>query len=258
MQSLHRDLALPLAHLQPPRAYLVVGASGTIGSAVAAQLAAPGVVLGLHYCGGAAAIEAIKARLAATGAECAELQSDLADEAQCRELVARFRARFGAIQGVALCAGTVQWKSWRELDRDAWQRMFFEHCIGPFTIAAAAAEAMDAGGRVVFLSSISPKYGGSALTLHYAAAKGALEAAMRGMARELAPRGICVNGVRSGVVDTPQQHRGRTPDEIAQRVARIPMGRAGAPDEIASALVYLLSERASFVTGELISVAGGD
>jgi NAD(P)-dependent dehydrogenase (short-subunit alcohol dehydrogenase family) len=81
---------------------------------------------------------------------------------------------------------------------------------------------------------------------------------MRGLARELAPAGVCVNAVRAGFVDTPQQRSGRTPEEIAKRVAKIPAGRAGTPDEVASALVYLLSERAGFVNGELLTVAGGD
>jgi NAD(P)-dependent dehydrogenase (short-subunit alcohol dehydrogenase family) len=244
--------------LSSRRAYLIVGASGTIGSAVAAQLAAPAVSLGLHYCRNERAVEALNARLEAAGALCAPLRSDLADETDCRDLVERCHQRFDAIHGVALCAGTVPWQAWNALDTGAWQRALFEHCIAPFTIAAAAAKKMDAGGRIVFLSSIAPKYGGSSKSLHYAAAKGALEAAMRGLARELAPAGVCVNAVRAGFVDTPQQRRGRTPEEIAKRVAKIPAGRAGTPDEVASALVYLLSERAGFVNGELLTVAGGD
>jgi NAD(P)-dependent dehydrogenase (short-subunit alcohol dehydrogenase family) len=244
--------------LSSRRAYLIVGASGTIGSAVAAQLAAPEVSLGLHYCRNERAANELKARLETAGALCLTVQSNLADDADCRDLVERFHQRFGAVNGVALCAGTVPWQAWDTLDTDAWQRALFEHCLAPFTIAAAAAKRMDAGGRIVFLSSIAPKYGGSSKSLHYAAAKGALEAAMRGLARELAPAGVCVNAVRAGFVDTPQQRSGRTPEEIAKRVAKIPAGRAGTPDEVASALVYLLSERAGFVNGELLTVAGGD
>ena len=240
------------------RAYLVIGASGAIGSAVAAQLASPNVSLGLHYRSRAEAAAALTPRLEQAGSACASLQSNLDDEPQCCHLVERFHARFGLVSGIALCGGTVPWQAWQTLDRDAWGRVFFEHCIAPFTIAAAAIKLMSAGGRIVFLSSIAPKYGGSPRTLHYAAAKAALESAMRGLARDVAKSGIGVNGVRSGFVDTPQQRSGRSAEQIAERIARIPAGRGGTPEEVASAIVYLLSDRAGFVNGELITVAGGD
>jgi NAD(P)-dependent dehydrogenase (short-subunit alcohol dehydrogenase family) len=229
-----------------------------IGSAVAAQLAAPEVGIGLHYYRNDAAAHELAVRVEAAGALCAPMQCDLADETACGELIERFHERFGTISGVALCAGTVPWQAWGELDTSAWHRALFEHCIAPFMIARAAAGKMSSGGRIVFLSSIAPKYGGSSKSLHYAAAKGALEATMRGLARELAPAGVCVNAVRAGFVDTPQQRSGRTPEEIRKRVGRIPAGRAGTPAEVASALVYLLSQGASFVNGEIITVAGGD
>src|SRR5262245_11658294 len=234
-----------MAAPQSDRALLVVGASGTIGSAVARQLAAPGTRLGLHYCTNQAAAAELKSQVERAGGTGACLQSGLTDEAACRDLVERFHREAGPIDGIALCAGTVYWRAWRELDRDAWQRVLFEHCIAPFALARAAAQLMraDAPGRIVYLSSIAPKYGGSAATLHYAAAKAALESAMKGLSRELARSSIRVNGVRAGFVDSPQ-HRHRTPQEIAERVRKIPLGRAGTADEVASALVYLLSDRA--------------
>ena len=240
------------------RAYLVAGASGTIGSAVAEALAASDVSLGLHYRTNSGGASALQARISERGTPCELLQSDLANERDCRDLVERFRSRFDTVSGVALCAGSVPWRAWRELDTDAWQQVFFEHCIAPVTIAGAAIQLMSDGGRIVFLSSISPKYGGSSKTLHYAAAKAALEAAMRGLARESASAGIRVNGVRAGFVDTPQQRHGRSAQELAERVAKIPVGRAGTAHEIASAIAYLMSERAGFISGELITVAGGD
>ena len=242
------------------RSYLVVGASGAIGSAVAAQLAGSGTTIGLHYCTNRAATSALKSRLEDAGSTCVLLQSNLADERQCQDLVEQFIAGAGALGGLALCGGTVNWKPWDELDAATWQQALFEHCIAPFTIARAAIRAMNQqpNGRVVFLSSIAPKYGGSTKTVHYAAAKSALEAAMRGLARHVAHTGIRVNGVRAGFVDTPLQRRGRTPEEITHRIGKIPVGRAGTTDEIASAIVYLLSARAAFITGELLTVAGGD
>ena len=113
-------------------------------------------------------------------------------------------------------------------------------------------------GRIVYLSSISPKYAGSPKSLHYAAAKSALETTMRGLAKQVAPLGVRINGVRSGFVRSPQQTRGRSEQEIAARIDKIPVGREGKPEEIASAFTYLLSDAADFISGEIITVAGGD
>ena len=110
----------------------------------------------------------------------------------------------------------------------------------------------------MFLSSISPKYGGSDLTLHYAAAKAALETAMLGLSRQTASSGGRVNGVRAGFVQSPQHQGGRSEQEVASRIARIPIGRAVLPEEIAEAASYFLSPMAEAVTGQLLTVAGGD
>jgi 3-oxoacyl-[acyl-carrier protein] reductase len=242
------------------RSYLVIGASGTIGAAVATQLAAPDVVLGLHYRENIARATDLKATLEAAGTACQLMPSGLDNEAACGVLIDDFVGKTGRIDGLALCGGTIHWKEWNGLAADDWQRTLFEHCIAPFCLARDAAARMDRSqpGRIVYLSSISPKYGGSAKTVHYAAAKAALETAMRGMARELAQSGIRVNGVRAGFVDTPLHRHGRSADDVAKRVALIPLGRAGKPGEVASAFAYLFSDNASFINGELITVAGGD
>jgi 3-oxoacyl-[acyl-carrier protein] reductase len=242
------------------RSFLIIGASGTIGSAVARQLAAPDVVLGLHCCSNLAKAVDLKATLEAAGTACHVMPSALASEAACHALIEDFVGKTGRIDGLALCGGTIHWKEWNGLAADDWQRTMFEHCIAPFCLArdAAARMARSRPGRIVYLSSISPKYGGSAKTVHYAAAKAALETAMRGMARELAQSGIRVNGVRAGFVDTPLHRHGRNADDVAKRVALIPLGRAGKPGEVASAFTYLFSDNASFINGELITVAGGD
>lgn len=244
----------------PAQPVLVVGASGAIGSAVARALAAPGVAIGLHYCKNRDAVESLKRDIEGLGARAVCLQSALDSEDSCAFLADQFTTAMGAPAGIALCGGRVPWKAWQELAVMDWQAVFFEHCIAPLAVAGGLLPAMQArgSGRVVFLSSIAAKYGGSPLTLHYAAAKAALETAMHGLSRSLAGHGVRLNCVRAGFVNTPQQHAGRTPAEIAARVARIPVGRAGTPEEIASAFAYLLSAQADFVTGEIIAIAGGD
>ena len=188
------------------------------------------------------------------------MQSSLDSGAACEAFVSDFCSRYGELGGLALCGGTVAWADWISLTGENWQEMFWQHCQAPFHLAKTAATQMRKMGKgsIVYLSSISAKYGGSPSSLHYAAAKAAAETAMRGLSRIHAGAGIRINSVRSGFVDTPQQRSGRTREQIGARIEQIPMGRAGTPEDVASAFAYLLSDESSFVTGEIITVAGGD
>lgn len=239
---------------------LVVGASGAIGSALVRQVAHAGVSIGLHYCSNREKAAALKEEISPAGCEGVLLQSNLDSAQACADFVEAAIRALGTIHALALCGGKIDWTSWQQLDEMKWQQALFQHCVAPFTIVQKLAPSMLAAhdGRIVYLSSISPKYGGSVKTLHYAAAKAALETAMYGLSRQLCKDGIRINGIRSGFVDTPLQRTGRTAEEFAERVAKIPLGRAGQPEEIASAIAYLLTEKAGFIHGEIITVAGGD
>lgn len=258
MQPLHGGLTGVSS--QSSATFLVVGASGTIGSAVVRRLAAPGVAIGLHYCQNRASVERLQAVLDRTGAQGVCVQSPLDSEECCARLSDQAHAELGPLDGIALCGGRVPWRAWPDLSSADWQRVLFEHCVAPFTLTRSAVLQMQARGegRIVYLSSIAAKYGGSPRTLHYAAAKAALETAMHGLSRDVASTGIRINGVRAGFVQSPQQHAGRSPREIAERIQKIPMGRAGQPEEIAAAIVFLISPESGFVTGEIVTVAGGD
>lgn len=237
----------------------MVGASGTIGSAVAAALGGPGVSIALHYCENRAAVEATQEALDRAGGRGVPIQSALDSESACQQLWTDASAAMGRIDGVAMCTGRVPWREWEALAAPDWTSALFEHCVAPFTLATLALPGMRThGGSIVYLSSVAAKYGGSPRTIHYAAAKSALETAMRGLSREVAASGVRINGVRSGFVHSPQHQLGRSPEEIAARVAKIPMKRAGTPEEVAAAVAFLLSDKAGFVTGEVLTVAGGD
>ena len=240
--------------------YVVIGASGTIGSAVARKLANKGVTLGLHYCRNEVAVSDLSVELSRKGASCVVFQSPLESEEACGELWHQIEMQLGSVSGVALCGGRVPWKAWQELNFSDWQTALAEHCVVPFTLASLASKSMidNKYGRIVYLSSIAPKYGGSAQSLHYASAKGALEVAMYGLSRNLAECAVGVNGVRSGFVNSPQHQTGRTQREIAERIKKIPMGRPGKPEEVAAAVSFLLSPDSAFITGKIITITGGD
>ena len=239
---------------------LVVGSSGTIGAAVARRLAGEGVSLGLHYFRNRSAVEDLRTEIESTGSICELFKADLMSEATCVKLIAEFHDRFGPMDSLSICHGEVNWRDWQELDWSDWETIFQQHCMAPYTLVKQAIPylAVNDTGRIVFLSSISPKYAGSSKSIHYAAAKGALEIMMRGLAREVAKSGICINGVRAGFVLTPQQIGGRSQEEIKERIRKIPMGRSGKPEEVAEAFHYLMSGAAGFITGEILTVAGGD
>jgi 3-oxoacyl-[acyl-carrier protein] reductase len=242
------------------RTILILGASGFIGSAVANAVAAPNVNLALHWRKNQAPIEVLLQTLKQQ--ECFGLayQSDLSSTEDCDQLVDRVLNKFGRIDGLAICSGTVGWMHWSELSYENWNQMFFEHCVVPMRIASRIIPVFERQryGRIAYLSSISSKYGGSPASMHYAAAKSALEAAMYGLSRMVAGSGVCINGIRAGFVDTPQQHAGRTVNAIKERITKIPMGRAGSPQEIAAAFKLFLSSDVGFITGEILAVAGGD
>lgn len=225
---------------------------------MAQALSWAGHPVGLHYCTNRTAAEQLSALIAKSGGVSRLFHSGLEDNSACNELVDAFKSDFPEADGLALCAGRVPWKPWMELGDDDWQQVFHEHCVSPVGLAARALALWRPSCRVVFLSSISPKYGGSELTLHYAAAKAALETAMFGLSRQTAADGGRVNGVRAGFVHSPQQLVGRSSEEIEARIARIPIGRAILPEEVAQAAVYFLSPMAEGVTGQLLTVAGGD
>ena len=239
---------------------MVVGASGSIGGAVARSLACKNMTLGLHYRSNCEAVTLLRTAVENEGAIARCFRADLDSEESCKGLIDEFVRHVGQIDGLAICFGNVLWRFWHELCWQDWMDVFSQHCIAPMIMAQRAIYHMKSKnyGRIVFLSSISPKYAGSSKTLHYAAAKGAVEIGMRGLAREVATCGITVNGVRAGFVLTPQQTSGRNEQELEERIKKIPIGRGGTPDEIAEAFCFLMSDKASFVTGDIITVSGGD
>ena len=236
---------------------LIIGASGTIGAAVARTLDQQGFQLGLHYCTNREIVEGIVA--SSENSKLHHSRSDMLDGLNAVDpLLDFFFEKLGTIDGLALCAGRVPWQTESELTEENWQRAFFELAVVPYHLALAFSCRCDAGAKIAALSSISAKYGGSSKTRHYGAAKSAFEATLIGLARQVADQQICVNIVRAGFVLSPQQTKGRSAVELGERAKKIPFGRAGQAEEIATMFSALLSPQATFTTGQKITVAGGD
>ena len=238
---------------------LITGASGGIGEDMALLFAEYGAVLGLHYNSGKEAADLLLREVKKRGAEAGLFQADLVLDSG-ETLVDDFIKHFGGIDILINNAGAVfGFKDFLELDDMSWEKTFKLNAQAPFFMARRAFADMkkNNGGKIINISSVAAKYGGSERSLHYGAAKAALEAETIGLARAGAKCGILVNAIRGGFIDTPF-HEKLGSKNIKERVQLIPLKRAGRPEDVASMALYLASEAGDFITGEIITVAGGD
>ena len=238
---------------------LITGASGGIGSCLARLFAEYGALLGLHYHQNRAETETLVREIEKVGGEAVSIQADLCAPA-LPNLLQTFTERFGGIDILVNNAGAVIGAvDFLDLEPQMWEQTFRLNVQNPYFLAREAfvVMKMQGGGKIINISSISAKYGGSTKTLHYGAAKAALEAVTTGLARQGAPHNILVNAVRGGFIDTPMHHKiGRA--NLQRRIDMIPLKRAGTPVDVARMVLFLASEACDFVTGEVFTVAGGD
>jgi 3-oxoacyl-[acyl-carrier protein] reductase len=240
------------------RRAIVSGGSRGIGAAVARQLAACGADLVVGYRARAVDADAVARQARALGVRAAICASDLATPEGARKLVRCALDEFGGVDICVLNAGV--WPAEdvpvSALDADRWRRTIAENVDGMFYLAQECARAMGEGGRIVMVSSTAGQRG-EAGHADYAASKGAMISFVKSLAVELAPRGITVNSVAPGWVDTEM-----TADAMAsggrERIAStIPVGRVATADDIAFPIVCLCAPQARHVTGEILNVNGG-
>lgn len=245
------------------RITLITGAGRGIGAATARLCAAQGHDLALGYARDAAAAEALAAELRALGRRVLCVQADVADEGQVLAMFARIDAELGRLSGLVNNAGIVAPAArLDEMDVARWQRLFGVNVIGSLLCAREAVKRMStrhggAGGAIVNVSSRAAQLGSPGVYVDYAASKGAVDSLTVGLARELIGEGIRVNGVRPGIIATEIHADSGTVDGLAAAAAGIPIGRLGRADEIAEAIVWLLSDAASYTVGATLDVAGG-
>jgi NAD(P)-dependent dehydrogenase (short-subunit alcohol dehydrogenase family) len=243
----------------PTKVALVTGGSRGIGAATCIQLAAEGYTVIVNYAQSQTAANAVVAAITTAGGSAFALQADVADEAQVLTMFAQIDTRYRRLDALVNNAGVVDVGSRVEaMSVSRLKRMFETNIIGSFVCAREAIKRMKgSGGAIVNLSSAAARLGGSGQYVDYAASKGAIDTFTIGLAKEVAAEGIRVNGVRPGIIDTEIHASGGSPNRVAQMAPLVPMQRGGSADEVASAIVWLLSDAASYVTGAFIDVTGG-
>lgn len=241
---------------------LVTGGSRGIGAATCRQAAQAGWAVAVNYTADAAAAEAVVRDIQAGGGRALAVQADVADEAQVLRMFARIDTELGRLGGLVNNAGVVDQRA--RLDEMAmarWRRMFDINVIGSLLCAREAVRRMStrhggAGGVIVNLSSAAARLGSPGEYVDYAAAKGAIDSFTVGLAKEVAAEGIRVNAVRPGLIETDIHASGGRPDRVRELAHLVPMQRGGQADEVASLIVWLLSDAASYTTMSLIDVSG--
>jgi NAD(P)-dependent dehydrogenase (short-subunit alcohol dehydrogenase family) len=246
----------------PRRLTLITGGTRGIGAATALRLAAAGHDLVLGYAHDDEAANACKSAVEDLGARCLIVRGDVSSEQGVDELFTAARA-FGALTGVVNNAGaTSHVGPLAETPPEVIKQSVDLNLVGALLIARAAVLALSTsyggdGGVLVNVSSGAATLGSPGEYVQYAAAKAGVDAMTLGLAQEVADGGMRVVGVAPGMVSTRIHEDAGDPERLARLAPKIPLGRPGAPEEIANAIAWLLSDEASYVTGTTIRVAGG-
>lgn len=242
---------------------IVTGGARGIGAACARLAALKGWAVCINYRSSAALADALVADITAAGGRAAAFAGDVSDEASVIALFDSAEQALGPVRGLVNNAGILAApRRLCDIDLDRWNATLGTNLTGSFLCAREAVRRMStarggAGGAIVNVSSMAAVLGGSNEFTDYAASKGALDTLTLGLSKEVAAEGIRVNGVRPGLIDTEIHAAAGDAGRVARLMPSVPMQRVGTPEEVAEAVVWLLSDAASYCTGVIMNVSGG-
>ena len=234
---------------------LVTGASRGIGAAIAERLAQDGWDVVVHYHKTAEGAEAVKTVVEAMGQRCLLVQADVGRLDEVEALVRQTIDELGGIDAVVNNAGIYERSSFDALEPADWHHTLDVNLTGTYYVTRAALPHLKDGARILNLASIIAETGTSH-GAHYAATKSGIVGLTKSLARELAPRGILVNAIAPGAIDTDMIATD-SPEKRASREKQIPLGRVGKPEDVAAVAAFLLGPDSAYVTGQTIHVNGG-
>ena len=245
------------------KSILITGGTRAIGRATALKCAGNGWSVALNYVSNRSAAEEAAREVCAAGGHAITLQGDVAVEADVISLFDQAESRLGGLQGVVINAGIVAPSlPLADMGSARLKRMFDVNVYGAYLCARESARRLSqdrggSGGAIVLISSAASRLGSPFEYVDYAGSKAAVDTLTIGLAKELAQQGVRVNAVRPGLIETDIHASGGQPDRARRIGATTPMGRAGRPEEVAEAIVWLLGDGASYTTGAILDVAGG-
>jgi NAD(P)-dependent dehydrogenase (short-subunit alcohol dehydrogenase family) len=242
---------------------LVTGGSRGIGAATSILAAQKGWAVAVNYTSNSQAADDVVAQIKKAGGEAMSVQADVANEEQVLAMFEKVRSTLGPLQGLVNNAGVVDVSArLDQMSMARWRRMFDINVLGSMLCAREAIRQMSTlhggqGGSIVNLSSAAARLGAPGQYLDYAAAKGAIDSFTLGLSKEVAAEGIRVNAIRPGLIDTEIHASGGLPNRVKDLEHLVPAKRGGTAMEVAHAIVWLLSDDASYTTMSLLDVSGG-
>src|ERR1043166_4080124 len=238
---------------------VVTGASKGIGAAIAQQLAAEGAAVVVNYASSREGADRVVAEITKNGGKAVAVQANVAKKPDIERLLAETKKTLGRLDILVNNAGVYEFSPLESVTEEQFHKQFGSNVLGVILASQAAMKLFDsAGGSIINISSVVSTLGvpNSAV---YSGTKGAIDAITRSLAKELGPRGIRVNAINPGMVETEGTHAaGITESDMRKQVeAQTPLGRTGQPQDIAGAAVFLASADSSWITGETLVISGG-